>query len=261
MNSYGSIHLSNDDRGQFETFDNVKYKISSYQYRLNSIGVASYTVMYSCPNINENNNIAYIETATQTYPIILPVGYYDYITFRNEMIAQLLTLGLGAFTVSYTPQQTILITGPVPFKFITNPLFPAGRDWSDMAGMKKNTPLNTVHSGLYVDLTYTNSIYITSTSLSRNRQYSDESSTGRLANIMAVVYVNKNISMESLLPTSAPQELIRPRYITQHYENIKYINLSKDVPIDEINIELYDDRGEKLPPSCFVRYNIEFYTN
>ena len=260
MDSLGVIYLNSDDnRKSLEDPADMTFYMKQTNQKISYIGLASYDFMIGFRNINSNNHIAYLETATQSYEVILNVGYYDYEGLRTEMITQFNALGLGVWTITFS-DNAYGVGAPVPVKFIDNPANPDRRDFVDMIAIKKNTGLKQNFVGGCPDIAYTNKIYIMSNEIHSEANIRDYGSSGRISNCLGVVYTNPNKHMGS---DKVIAELDRPRRATERLQHIKWVARAVGDYLSVINIRLLDDRGLPLLRSDLgdgsINWSIELY--
>ena len=218
------------------------------------ICLSSFDFLYYIDNINDLNNISYLDTGSQSYPILLSNGKYDYDELGTEVESKLNALGLGAFVVTFSDNKYV-ITSPVPVFFTTN-YRSSHTDFIDMMGILKNTSLNTTFTSLYVDIAYTNNIFICSDVIHSNKKLHDNNTTSRINNILGVIYVNANNSLGSDKITGSPIDITNPKHITERIHNLKWINQYETRDIGRIDINLYDDDGFLIPNYQF-KYTLE----
>lgn len=256
--SRGNIYLNSDNRQPNEDEQLIRYQIN-VQEDINGIGLSSFDFLYGFCNINTMTQTAYFETATQTYPVTLDIGFYDYDTLKDEIILKLNALGLGAFALTFT-DNIYALGAPVPIKFINN-VRSVGRDWVDMVNFQKNTVLKVNHIGGTANISYTNAIYILSDELHKRGTISDGTSTLNFSNVLGVVYIDKDRDMGS---DKIITDISRPRHITDRLNPIKWINKDSNNAITTLNIRLVDERGYDLPKrtdGCgSVKYILELQT-
>jgi hypothetical protein len=106
-------------------------------------------------------------------------------------------------------------------------------------------------------LLYTDYIDICSNALTGN-QFANDATTQRFTprgNLICRVYINNNIStdtlggFDSVYPSSTTGGIIsgtRPFIIYREFTHPKWIKLNNETAIGQIDIQLYDDRGEPL---------------
>lgn len=251
MNPSGAIYISSNDRNPNYDYNNVTYQLPNIQY-LTSVALISFDFIYGINNININNNIAYFQTSTQSFQVTLVTGDYDYVTLAAQVLVQLNALGLGAFTLTYA-NGLYTLTAPQPISFLTNPpnpLNPPGiagkRDWVDMLGFLKNTPLQSVFISGVPNIAYTDVIYILCDELHRRQTVRDTSSNGKVSSILGVVYVNKNEHMDA---ADVNNNIVQPKHITDRIKVPKYTYMDLTYRINTVSIRLVDQQGNDLPPT------------
>jgi len=256
--SRGNIYLSSQDKTPREDEQLIRFDVN-LQDDINGVALSSYDFVYGFCNINSLSKNGFIQTATQTYPVTLDVGFYDYAELLTEMLAKLNALGLGVFLMSFTDNIYSLIS-PVPIEFIENPL-PVGRDWVDMANFQKQAGLSTSHIGGTANLAYTDAIYITCDELHRRQNIFDTSSNQNIANVLGVVYVNKD---KEMLSDKVIEDVMRPKHITDRLNPLKWISKDNNNNFRVITIRLVDERGFELPKrtdGCgSIKYTLELQT-
>jgi len=255
----GYLYLDSDDRDNKPNPDvtDVSFPVNFKGNTIEHIALSSYDFVVQIDNINERNQIAYIDDGTTTYPLLLATRTYDIFQLRDELITNLGLLGLGVWTITLF-EGKFQIVAPVPVRWITNPVNPNGRDWADMIGIIKDVPLSLFHNGRLADLAYTNKIYITSQDINRFKTYSDESSSRRITNALGVVYVNSNLSLGNEKILLSP-ETVLGHHATRQIDNVKWISHRDMTDIGTIRIILLDDRGQTIPESQKgnLRWSIE----
>lgn len=201
---------------------------------VNYVALYSYDFLYNIDNVNDYNNTAYIDTGSQSFPVIIPNGNYTGITLAPAIKSALDGLGLGVWSVGYTTEKFV-ITGPIIFKFIQGPN--EDTNWSDMCGFEKyDFNLSLSNSSVYpVDLVYTNSVYIVSNILHSDK-YKVDSSTNLRNNILGIVYVKKNKDLGENVK----------HHITEYNHVLKWIKTRDNRDLQNIDIQLFDDNGRPL---------------
>lgn len=240
--SKGFIFLSSDDRKSDESAGQVSFNIDVPN--ITRIGLSSYDVLYGIQNINNNNNLAFIETAAQTFPLLLPTGYYTWSDIVSAVSVALNALGIGLFTVSMN-NNIISIVGPVAFRFIINPTR-RGRDWADVLGFIKEQELLGTNNSICANISYTDKLYIVADEIHQDKRMRDYSSNNRLVNILGTVYINanKHLSDEVLDDVN---DIIKPHHATADINNIKWIERKGTDGLSPITIRILDDAGEPIP--------------
>lgn len=243
MNVSGSLYISSFDRRSDEDYTNVTYKLPNIQ-ALSGIALNSFDFVYGINNININTATAYMETALQSFEIILTNGNYSYATLLTEILLKLNALGVGVFVLTFT-NDIYTLTAPVPVKFITN-LNNGRRDWVDMIGLQKNTILKSIHIGGVANIAYTDAIYISSDQIHERQTVRDNATNQRVGSILGIVYVNRNARMNA---AEVLAQVVEPKHITERLHNPKmtYVDLNKR--LNTINVRLLDQQGLDLPPT------------
>ena len=243
MNLSGSLYISSFDRDSRFEYNNATYEVPNLQY-LSTIGLNSFDFVYGLNNINSNTTTAYFETSTQTFNPTLTIGNYDYNTLATEVLIRLNALGLGAFTLTFT-NDIYTLTSPVPIKFINN-VIQNRRDWVDMLGLKKNTPLQTVFVGGVANIAYTDAIYILCDELNRRQTVRDmgTSRVGQISSVLGVVYTNKD---ERMSKTDVMTHIVEPKHISERLRNPKFTYMDLNYRINTVTIHLVDQQGLELP--------------
>ena len=256
--SRGNIYLSSSDKTPQEDEQLIRYDLN-LQDELNGAALSSFDFVYGFTNINTKTQRGYFETATQSYEVILDIGFYDYSQLQTEITAKLNALGLGVFTVTFT-DNIYSLSSPVPIKFINNVL-PVGRDWIDMANFQKETVLKTSHIGGTANLAYTDAIYIICDELHKRQNIYDTTSNNNISNVLGVVYVNKN---KEMLSDKVIEDIMRPKHITDRLDPLKWINKDPLNSFSVMTIRLVDERGFDLPKrtdGCgSIKYILELQT-
>jgi hypothetical protein len=245
MNISGSLYVSSFDRNQqLYDYNNATYQIPNLQ-SLSSMALYSFDFVYGINNINVNNRTSYFVTSTQSFNPTLATGDYDYTSLATQVLAVLNGLGLGVFTLTFT-NDIYTLTSPVPISFITN--ITGRRDWVDMLGLVRNTPLQTVFVGGVANIAYTDAIFITCDELHRKQTVRDQSTStaGQISSVLGVVYVNKN---ERMSKTDVLTHIVEPKHITDRIRVPKYTNMDLNYRINTITIRLLDQQGFDLPPT------------
>ena len=214
---------------------------------IKKIALCSYDFVYDLDNINDLNNTAYIETTSQSYPIKIANGKYNYTQLATAIDNGLTTTGLGSFTVTYSG-TSFEIVGPVLFRFIYGPAIHT--DWADMIGMGKRVSyaLTQISVGV-VDISYTKAIYICSNALHSYKDKAD-SLTNNRNNILEIVYVNKDAYLGDDKDANAPITN-QAHHITDRIAELKWVNLMSNRDFNQIDIRLYDDDGFLLEGDKF----------
>ena len=244
----GYLYLDSDDRNNKPNPDtsDVTFNVSFRANNVIKLGLSSYDLVYCVNNINSKNNVAYIVDSITTHVVTLTLGKsYDYAELSSELLTQLNAMGIGAWTVTLL-NGIFNLVAPVPVTFITNPINPNGRDWADMIGMTKDTPLKTVHNGGVSDITYTNKLYIICDKVHEFKTILDETSTQRFDDCLGVIYVNENENYLSAKSINSPNA-IYPHHCTRDINNIKFIQHSRLSDLGSLRVYFLDDRGERLP--------------
>lgn len=243
MNISGALYISSFDRADYYDYNNATYQLANIQ-NLSAFALTSFDFVYGINNINVNNNKGYFETSTQSFNPTLVTGNYDYATLLAQVLVQMNATGLGVFTLTFI-NDIYTLTSPVPIRFLTNP-DNGRRDWVDMLGFKKNTPLQTVFVGGVPNLAYTDAIYILCDELHRRQTVRDITTSGRSSSILSVVYVNKDQKMG---PTVVLDNIVHPKHITDRLVIPKYTFLDLQYRVNQLTIRLVDQQGLDLPPS------------
>jgi len=207
----------------------------------------SFQMLYDIPNINQRNNVMVIDNGVMSFPITIIESYYDFTTLAAAIQTELNTLGLGAFTFTWnTVSYKFMMTSAVPVKFTRYP--PQKRDLTAVVGMPYDTGLQTTYTGGYADLCYTRDIYVTSTSLNRNRKVIDQCSDPAINNLLMVVpvYPYEEFQRNNAATTGVVQYLLNPRNISYQERIAKIINYNINDSIPSVDITLIDDQGEIL---------------
>jgi len=221
---------------------------------LKSFGLRSYNITADLPTIGELNRVAYIDTGSQTYPVTLDLGWYDYESLKLEILGKLTALGLGLFSLSYDEYRYVL-QAPLPIRFIKPVSYHV--DWAQMIGMPIDGELQTLTYGGVVDISYTDTIYIVSNALNSYKDRLDIATSNRVTNILGVVYTSPSQDLTS------PTFIYPPSYGTKNmsyiFESPKMINLQKNIEYRTVDISLLDADGAPLPEGS-VKYTIELVT-
>lgn len=239
--SRGLIILNSFDKKNYEDEQNIRFEVN-LQDDLNAVALSSFDFTYGFCNVNSRNNTAYIDDGATTYPVTLLNGFYDYPTFLTEMKTRLDALGLGAFGITFTDNIYAMLA-PVPIQFKNN-FLTAGRDWVDMAGFTKETPLNVSHVGGTANIAYTDAIYIICEELHRRQTMNDANTRSTMSNVLGVVYVNENRDLGS---DKIAEDINRPRHITTRMKVLKWINKDPNNSVGVFTIRLVDAQGLPLP--------------
>lgn len=251
MSALSYIYLDSHDRIKNRSTSGdtsrADFSISFGSNNVNQIALSSYDVGYAIENINSNNNIAFIETATQTFSVTLTNNRYDYVKLKDEVQTQLTALGIGAFSVTFT-DSLYAILAPEPFRFITNPINGGTtKDWADMMGMTKNQELSINAVGGIADIAYTNKLYIVCDEAHAYKTRTDQGTNRRLNNVLGVVYLNPDAQYGNDKLITSPAEVVDPHRATRQIENLKWVDFKSDGDLSRLSIEFLDDNGEKLP--------------
>lgn len=258
-NIHGYLYLDSDDRDNKPSNDvtDVTFPVNFRGNAVQKLALSSYDFSIALDNMNELTQTAYIDDGVTTYPVLVPTRTYDIFQLRDEILPLLDALGLGAWSITYS-EGKVNIIAPVPVTFITNPVRPNGRDWADMWGLQKDTPLTQFHNGGVMDITYTNKLYITSQDVHRFKTAADESSSRRITDCLGVVYVNPNTQL-GLETVPLSPEGVYPHRVTREINVPKFITHRKESDLGVIRIILLDDRGDRLPASQVdkLRWSLE----
>jgi len=229
------------DPGQFTI---TQSQTSFSESGIRRLGCESVQFFYNIPNINARNNVMVITTSSMSYLVTVPESFYDYNTLATALAVQLNTLGLGAFTVTWsTTLYRFVITAPVPINMFSYP--GQRRDLSAVMGFSYNLPLATTITGQMADLTYTRNLYITSNALNRHKTMGDQASNF-FNNILFVVPVyNSSEFQRSNSLTAEYGYLLDPHNIFYQPHNMKTINWNGDT-IGDIDVAVYDDQEQIL---------------
>lgn len=245
MDKYSGIfELSSDDRIKGENGDNgdAVFYMNIPDFATDAIGCSAYNVLYSIQNINVNNNTAVFETATQSYPVLLDNGYYNYEELRAEIETVLNTLGLGAFVVALVDYK-YTITAPVPIKFVENPASTYKYDWASMINLPKNAGLSVGIIGGFADISYTNKLIFTCDELHSSKSIGDYTTSENAGNILCVAYINANKNYND----ADIDKLIQPHNVSLDLHNIKWILKRTSQSIYRTRIRVLDSRGYPIP--------------
>lgn len=255
--SIRAVHIiQSRDNIQFnksKTQANIAYRDMFEIDKVKKIALTSYDFVYNIDNVNELTKTAYFETAIQSYSVTLIEGKYNYVDLAAQIETKLNLLGLGIFSVNFFTEGYKIIS-PTPIKFITNPLDPYGKDWADMVGMPKDDSLSTTKDGKLYDISYTDCIFVCSKNIHSFKEFGDTSSSGRLNDVLAVIYVNQNQGLENDKIIEAPN-YIYGKHITGRIDNPKYVNIMSD-NMSTLDIRLLDDSGQPLPGINY-KYTLE----
>jgi hypothetical protein len=254
--SYSYLYLDSDDRLNKDQMDmtNVSFPINFKANAAVYFALASYDFVYAINNINNNNNVAFIDTATQSFQITLPNGNYNY-TALATIIQTQLNIAIPGMTATFA-NGVYTITSPVAFRFLVNVFYPESRDWADMITMTKpSSPIRQLAwTGGIPDISYTNKIYITCEGINRFKDKVDESTVNRINNCLGVVYVNPNLQMETPSPDTLNQH-----HATDRPHTLKWIKHKSKYDLGPLSIVLLDDRGLPFPSDQLnkIRWSIE----
>lgn len=244
----GIIYI--DSRQSIKAYDKKADMVFNNRFSLQGVkkvALCSYDFTYDIDNINKLNKVAYIETTTQTYPVTVTTGKYNYDELATAIQSALIATGLGAFVVTFNV-NSYEIAGPVLFRFLQGP--DPHSDWSDMIGMdKRGSYATTQFSVGVVDISYTRSIYICSDALHSYKDKAD-SLTNNRNNILEIVYVNKDSNLGNSKDVDAPTSN-NAHHITDRIAELKWINVQSGRDFQNIDIKLYDDDGYLLDGSKF----------
>lgn len=244
----GIIYI--DSRQSIKAYDKKADMVFNNRFSLQGvkkIALCSYDFTYDIDNINALNRTAYIETTSQTYPVRLTPGKYNYEDLAVVIKLSLQATGLGVFTVVYD-KSVFIINSPVLFRFIQGP--DPHSDWSDMIGMGKRESYALEHISIsVVDISYTRAIYICSDSLHSYKDKAD-SLTNNRNNILEIVYVNKDANLGNSKDVDAPASN-NAHHITDRIAELKWVNFMSGRDLQNIDIKLYDDDGYLLDGSKF----------
>lgn len=244
----GIIYI--DSKQSIKTYDKKADMVFNNRFSLQGIkkiALCSFDFTYDIDNINNLNNTSYIETTTQSYPVIIANGKYNYTQLATAIDTALTNTGLGSFTVTYVGTSYVII-GPVQFRFIYGPA--TRSDWADMIGMDKKGSYGLTQTSIsVVDITYTRAIYICSDILHAYKDKID-SLTNNRNNILEIVYVNKDYNLGNDKDVDAPLSN-NAHHITERINNLKWVNMQSGRDMQNIDIKLYDDDGDLLSGSKF----------
>ena len=220
------------------------------------VALCSFDFCCDLDTITRLNNTAYIETSTQSFPVTVANGKYNYVELASAIEAGLVASGAPAlFSVSYTG-TLFNINSSIPIRFIYGP--DSHSDWADMIGMDKRGTYLLLNSSVgVVDISYTRAIYICSDILHEDKNKADVMTNGR-NNILEIVYVNPNANLGNDKDIDAPTTN-NAHHITERISELKWINLMKLKDYNNIDIKLYDDDGFLLEGSKF-NYTLQLLT-
>lgn len=228
----GILNLSSSDKKPYEDNSDVTFYLSIPDFEGDAIGLSSYSVFCGLDNININNRVAVLETAGQSYPVILNNGNYNYENLRSEIQTRLTALGLGAFTVTLTNNRYNILS-PVPIKFITNPTTGYKYDWASMISLPKDGGLSLTVNGGSTDILYTNKLKITSPKLMLSKTVGDYNpGDNNVNNVLGIVYLDNTIE---------------PHQVKLDYANIKWMLKRTSQSINQIVINILDSEGLPIP--------------
>jgi len=244
MERNGTIVISSKDAPLGSSPGNARFPLDANNRGVNSISMVEYELVLDIPLINARNDTAVIETTSQSYPVTIPHGNYDTTTLGVAVVAALNALGLGAFSILFDPTTARYnLAGPVGFRFIRNPVLVGAWDWSCMMGFPQSGPILFSQQGGLVDLTYTDAVYIVSLEAHARANKRDFAAAGRLANVLGVVPMRSDGDPVGGLAAPVGGGIIRAGRI----EYPKTIRYEAENALSQLDIRLYDDRGQPLP--------------
>lgn len=242
MNGMNGLAVINSrDCPSNQAAGSARYSLDANVRGFTSLSLVEYELVLDVPHINSTNNVAVIDTGTQSYPVEIASGSYDTETLRVAFETQLNTLGLGAFTVALDAGLLrYTITAPVPVRIATNPILVGAWDFTRMMGFPQGAPLSATITGGLIDLTWTTSIFVISREAHRQIKKRDITSDGRAGDILAVVPLREDDT------SPATQDFGKGVYAGR-IETPKHVPYSPNVSLANLDIVLLDDRGNRIP--------------
>lgn len=243
-----SIYINSRDRPPNQNADKATYRTNVRQDGVGEIGLASYDFLTQFDNINSVSGTSYIETSSQTFPVVLDNGWYDYTDLATEITtqcaAQAPTVGVVCSFIDYKFE----ITATTAMRFIFNPVQIGAKSWSIMIGAPHDGILQHNITCGVADINYTNALFILSNSVCKRSIKHDYGSNSNVSNVLGVVYLYEDRQEIEGKDKSAPQ------HATQDLSAIKFINFDVRDPVATVDIEILDERGLVLPDELKTQF-------
>lgn len=239
LNCYKKTYSTNG--GDYFTLDSPMLLNSA-------LGVKSCILTIGLNNITENNNKIYIDTGSQSYPVTIFPGIYNYEDLKTSMQSALSSLGLGAFTVTLIKCR-YQINAPVAVSYKS--LNPISRNIWQMMGIPENEFLTSA-GNLPVNISATNYLHISSYELCHFKKIND-GGQAPLNHILCSVPVLDSQQCDDK-DAEAPR-YVYPSIVSIEFSNIKYIECSKNATFQNIDLSIYDDDGFNVTNK--IKYQIE----
>ena len=239
------------DRGAGQTDpNNIIITPASSYFSVNSVKAVtpeSFQMLYDIPNINIRNNVMIVDDGTTSYPVVIDEGFYDFFSLAAAMQIKLNTLGIGAFTFSWSTTKYKFVMGaPVPVFFTK---FPSQkRDLTMMLGFQYDQAPSVLITGGYSDLNYTRDIYVCSSQLHKNKRIIDQVSDTQINDVLMTVpiYPNEEFKRTNADDSGSVSYLLNPRNLFHEPHNPKVISYDINDSFPSIDIILKDDVGDIL---------------
>jgi len=199
---------------------------------ISSIALTDYEIVSQFDNINDSNNVAYIDDGSQTFPINLTTGFYTGAALAAAVKAAVdIAVAPIVSTITFTNDR-FTQTSTAGLKWIPNP---SGRsDFADMMGLKTDA-LSVSIAGTLANLVYTDKLFIVSRALTNRAVINDFSSSNLVDGILGVAYIN------TTTPTTAAMRT------TREIHHLKPISTNPNDTITDFDIELLDGAGYEIP--------------
>jgi len=233
-----SIYINSRDRPVNQYADKATYRTNVRQDGVREIGLASYDFITQFDNINSSTNTSYVETATQTFVLTIPNGWYDYADLATAITTAFTGVGLNVVCTYANYRYTLNATQVI--RFIYNPVIIGAKSWSIMIGAPHGEERKINIKCGVADLTYTNALFILSNSVNKRSIKHDYGSNENISNVLGVVYLYEDVREEEGKDRAAPI------HATQDLSAIKFINFDVRDPVSTVDIEILDERGNVL---------------
>lgn len=229
FNGYFSID-SKDRTEENSSAVRSSYPLLNVDFRdIHGIAVDKYDITLTIPTINTANDNFAVSDGVTSYPLSIPIEYYNLADLIVALETALNTSPIAPFNVTLLNDVITVQNIGTPFYFVK-----VGK--SDVAGMLNiaynNTLLNE-QLGYPSTLSYTPYVDIISDNLHAYQSLKDGDSNNVTSNILTRVYIT-NDSTGSVR-------------ITNENTNLKWIDVTQASSTSPLSIRLVDCNGDDLP--------------
>lgn len=231
------------------TSDNVNFfRLTNPLTAGTSLNVKSIRCNTNLDNVNPNNTAGiYIDTGSQSFPISLLHGKYNYVDLAAVLQSALNATGSGTYNVLFT--GSYVINSSISFAFRS---IESNKSIWDMIGVKKDV-FSTNHGGYPVNINATDYLYFSSRELCYHQSHKDIG-TASLDNVLiAVPYIRDNQLTYDEKEENGPLS-IEPQTIFYDPHERRPIRISESQTIRDVDIRIYDDDGN--PITEYVSYTV-----